>query len=68
MTDLPDGQESRPATTPPRVLIVDFGPSAYPEDGIAPLEPWANWDPLNTLTRGAITKTTTAVRLPLLID
>jgi hypothetical protein len=68
MSDLPDGQEPRPATTPPRVLIVDFGPSAYPEDDITLLERWANWGPLNNLTRGAITKTTTTARLPLLID
>jgi hypothetical protein len=50
MTALPDG---------------DFGPSAYPEDGITLLERWANRDPLNTRAVGAIT---TTVRLPLLFD
>jgi hypothetical protein len=68
MTALPDGHESRPAATSPRVLILDFGPSAYPEDGIILLERWANWDPLNTRAVGAITMTTTTVRLPLLFD
>jgi hypothetical protein len=67
MTDLPDGAQPGPAETP-RVLILDldFGPSAYPEDGITLLERWANSDPSNTPALGAISKTTATVRLPFL--
>jgi hypothetical protein len=69
MTDLPDGQEPTPVKTPLRVLIFDVGgPSAYPEDGITLLERWANLDPPNNPAVGAITKTTTTVRLPFLFD
>lgn len=38
--------------------------SAYPEDGITLLERWANADPPNNPTVGAVTKTTATVRLP----
>lgn len=68
MTELPDGQEPPPATTTPRVLIVDVhGPSVYPEDGITLLERWANLDPPNSSRVGAVTKTATAVQLPFLL-
>jgi hypothetical protein len=68
MTELPDVQEPRPATTPPRVLILDVhGPLADPEDGITLLERWANLDPPNSPRVSAITKTATAVQLPFLL-
>lgn len=48
-----------------RVLIIDVGgPWAYPEDDVTLLERWANLAPPNNPAVGAITKTTTTVRLP----
>ena len=69
MTDLPTGAQPGPAATPRvRILDLDFGPSAYPEDGITMLERWANWAPPKNPAVGAITKTTATVRLPFLFD
>lgn len=53
----------------PRVFLVDVdGRSVYPEDGITVLERWANVDPPNSPTVGAITKTTATMRLRFLVD
>lgn len=69
MSELPREDEPTSAATP-RVLIIDVGgPSEYPEDpedGITLLERWANLDPPNNPTVGAITKTTMTMRLPFL--
>jgi hypothetical protein len=64
MTDVPGAHEpTNPATTL-RVLIVDVGPAAYPEDGITLLERWANLDPPDNPAVAAISKTTAPVRWP----
>ncbi|MGW4528891.1 hypothetical protein [Amycolatopsis sp. NPDC004378] len=66
MSEMPREDEPTAAATP-RVVIFDVGgPSDYPEDGITLLERWANLDPPNNPTVGAITKTTVTMRLPFL--
>ena len=67
MTNMADELESNVPNMPsptPRVFIVDLdsGQSPYPEDGVTLLERWANVDPPNNPTVGAITKTTASVQ------
>jgi hypothetical protein len=65
MADHLGNNEPNMSSLTPRVLIVDIdsGPSPYPEAGITLLERWANVDPPNNPTVGAITKTTASFPL-----